>query len=46
VLDNADDLIEQTSKLIAKLRVSEEGQEGLNAFFEKRPAAWIRQHND
>lgn len=27
--------------LIARLRVSAEGQEGLGAFLEKRPAAWI-----
>lgn len=32
------------TSLIAKLRVSEEGQEGLNAFFDKRKAAWIPQH--
>lgn len=29
------------AELIARLRVSPEGQEGLNAFFEKRPSAWI-----
>lgn len=33
-------LSEDTSKLIATLRVSEEGQEGLSAFFEKRPPSW------
>ena len=29
-----------TSELIARLRVSEEGQEGLSAFLEKRPPSW------
>ncbi|MFA9445530.1 enoyl-CoA hydratase-related protein [Egicoccus sp. AB-alg6-2] len=28
-------------ELIARLRVSAEGQEGMGAFFDKRPAAWI-----
>ena len=32
---------EFTAKLIANLRVSEEGQEGLAAFLEKRKPAWI-----
>jgi len=30
-----------TAALIARLRGSAEGQEGLAAFLEKRPAAWI-----
>ncbi|NIP17888.1 MAG: enoyl-CoA hydratase/isomerase family protein [Xanthomonadales bacterium] len=33
-------LDEYTAKLIARLRVSAEGQEGLNAFLEKRPPGW------
>lgn len=33
--------LEKTAKLIADIRVSEEGQEGLRAFLEKRQAAWI-----
>lgn len=33
-------LISETSKRIAKIRVSNEGQEGLTAFFEKRPPSW------
>lgn len=37
-LDSA--LIEQTSELIARTRVSPEGQEGLNAFLNKRPPNW------
>lgn len=33
-------LTDYTCQLIADLRVSEEGQEGLTAFFEKRPPQW------
>ncbi|KZN47782.1 enoyl-CoA hydratase-related protein [Pseudoalteromonas luteoviolacea] len=33
-------LIEHTAKRIAKIRVSEEGQEGLSAFLEKRAPNW------
>jgi methylglutaconyl-CoA hydratase len=32
--------LDHTSKLIAQLRASEEGQEGMAAFLEKRKAAW------
>ena len=35
-----DELIQYTSEEIARIRVSEEGQEGLNAFLEKRIPAW------
>ena len=31
----------RTAQVIAQLRVSAEGQEGLAAFLEKRPAAWV-----
>lgn len=34
------DTIAYTSELIASIRVSEEGQEGLSAFFEKRKPDW------
>ncbi|WP_428775621.1 enoyl-CoA hydratase-related protein [Vibrio sp.] len=34
------DLIQHTSELIADVRVSEQGQEGLNAFFAKRLPSW------
>ncbi len=34
------ELIDQTSELIAKVRVSSEGQEGLSAFLEKRAPNW------
>jgi methylglutaconyl-CoA hydratase len=30
-----------TAEVIAKLRVSSEGQEGMNAFFEKRKPSWV-----
>jgi methylglutaconyl-CoA hydratase len=32
--------IDKTCELIANIRVSAEGQEGLKAFLEKRPASW------
>ena len=32
----------KTANIIAQLRVSKEGQEGLSAFLEKRPANWIK----
>lgn len=35
-----DQLIADTSERIARIRVSTEGQEGLTAFLEKRPASW------
>ncbi|WP_299078460.1 enoyl-CoA hydratase/isomerase family protein [uncultured Paraglaciecola sp.] len=35
------ELLASTSEKIAEIRVSEEGQEGLNAFLEKRPANWL-----
>ncbi len=34
-------LLNSTSEKIAAIRVSDEGQEGLNAFLQKRPANWI-----
>ena len=33
---------EDTSELIARLRVSPEGQEGMTAFFEKRKPNWVK----
>ncbi len=36
-----DDVKKTTSELIAQLRVSSEGQEGLKAFFEKRKPNWM-----
>lgn len=38
--DIDESLISITSERIASIRVSEEGQEGLSAFFEKRQPAW------
>ncbi len=35
-----EEAIPYTSEVIAKIRVSEEGQEGMNAFFEKRRPGW------
>ena len=39
-LSSTPDPSDMTSRLIAELRVSEEGQEGLGAFFEKRKPVW------
>jgi len=36
-----DDTIEYTASLIAKLRASEEGQEGMSSFLEKRKPVWM-----
>lgn len=35
------DILTMTSEKIAGIRVSEQGQEGLNAFLQKRPANWV-----
>lgn len=39
-------LIQKTSLLIADIRRSEEGQEGLSAFLEKRSPNWVVNHTD
>lgn len=39
--ESAEKIDEQNAALIARLRVSEEGQEGLTAFLEKRPPRWM-----
>jgi len=39
--DDFADLDRQTAEMIAALRVSREGQEGLNAFLEKRRPGWV-----
>ncbi|MCK6263415.1 enoyl-CoA hydratase-related protein [Vibrio sp. ZSDE26] len=36
------ELIDYTSQLIADIRISKQGQEGVRAFFAKRPPAWKR----
>ncbi|AXT40681.1 enoyl-CoA hydratase/isomerase family protein [Alteromonas sp. BL110] len=41
-----DALLIKTSKLIAQVRTSDEGQEGLSAFLEKRSASWVEVQND
>lgn len=38
-------LDQATARLIAKLRVAQEGQEGMRAFLDKRPPDWILQQN-
>ncbi|WP_075881340.1 enoyl-CoA hydratase/isomerase family protein [Vreelandella massiliensis] len=37
---------EHTCQVIARLRVSDEGQEGLASFFDKRRPAWVEHHNN
>ncbi|WP_018981422.1 enoyl-CoA hydratase/isomerase family protein [Salinimonas chungwhensis] len=39
-------LMEKTSKWIASVRVSKEGQQGLNAFLNKQKPAWQESQND
>lgn len=36
-----DELVEDTARRIATLRATSEAREGLNAFLEKRPPAWV-----
>lgn len=38
---NLDQAIEYTAKMIADIRASEEGQEGMSAFLEKRKPNWV-----
>ncbi len=39
---NLDQAIEYTAKMIADIRASEEGQEGMSAFLEKRKPNWVK----
>lgn len=39
-----DELIENTCERIASIRVTEEGQEGINAFLQKRQPNWKKNH--
>jgi methylglutaconyl-CoA hydratase len=39
--DIGPDTVEQTARAIAEIRATPEAQEGLGAFLEKRPAAWV-----
>ena len=41
--DDDEELMEKTSLRIATIRVSEQGQEGLSAFLEKRRPNWIQE---
>lgn len=40
--DSAQRIDAENAQLIARLRVSKEGQEGLGAFLDKRPPSWVR----
>jgi methylglutaconyl-CoA hydratase len=37
-----DQALKETAKMIAEIRISEEGQEGMKAFLEKRQPSWIK----
>jgi len=39
-----EEFIDYTSRLIAELRASKEGQEGMASFLEKRKPNWIKQN--
>ena len=39
--ESAERTDEENAALIARLRVSEEGQKGLSAFLDKRPPEWV-----
>lgn len=41
IMEHPADIADRTSQLIADLRVSDEGQAGLSAFFEKKSAPWV-----
>lgn len=45
VLPVDDTIIKNTANLLASIRVSPEGQEGMKAFFEKRKPKWIETDN-
>jgi methylglutaconyl-CoA hydratase len=40
--DDFDETINSMAHLIATLRASDEGQEGMSAFLEKRKAKWVK----
>ena len=39
----SDAVVEDTARRIARLRATPEAKEGLAAFLDKRPAAWVAQ---
>ena len=41
-----DGVLEETAGLIAKVRASDEGKEGLTSFLEKRNPSWVKDDND
>lgn len=40
------ELVDETARCIAEIRVSNEGQEGLRAFLDKRTAGWVKTNAD
>jgi len=43
---NMKETVDYTARLIAELRASEEGQEGMAAFLQKRKANWVKSRRD
>ncbi|MBI9033593.1 MAG: enoyl-CoA hydratase/isomerase family protein [Bacteroidales bacterium] len=42
---NMEDALDYTAKMIADIRMSDEGQEGMAAFLEKRKPNWVKEQN-
>ena len=40
--ETIEEALESTAKMIAEIRASEEGQEGMAAFLEKRKPNWVK----
>ena len=40
--EKAEDFFEITTNILASSWESEEGKQGINAFFEKKPAPWVK----
>ena len=43
VIATLEEACEYTARMIADIRASEEGQEGMNAFLEKRKPNWVKE---
>jgi methylglutaconyl-CoA hydratase len=44
--ESLEQALESTARMIADIRASEEGQEGMAAFLEKRKPAWVKEKKD
>jgi methylglutaconyl-CoA hydratase len=43
--DINDELLQKTAKSIAQIRATDEAKDGLDAFLNKRPPSWVKEHN-